>query len=148
MVLWFIFHAVVRGPYNFSAPRVGVGWHQLQFPSIFIPGAVNMNPRPEFQVSQERSQQACSNSPHRVYLYDHDHATGTVRTDHGHANMNGPQETLQLFPLHPTGSLKERSGSTLTSASAVAESVDDGEEEVGGENQPPFYFFSAPKKPY
>ncbi|XP_008778011.1 WUSCHEL-related homeobox 5-like [Phoenix dactylifera] len=140
---------VVRGPYYFPVPQVGgVGWHQPQFPSIFLPGAGNMKPRPEFQVNQERIPQACSNSHHRAYHYDH-LATGTDHSDVGHADMNGPHETLQLFPLHPTGTLEERSGSTLTSASAEAESVDDGEEEVGGdESQPPFDFFSAPKKPY
>ncbi|KAG1365765.1 WUSCHEL-related homeobox 5-like [Cocos nucifera] len=136
---------VVPGPYYFTVPvRVGgLGWHhQPQFPSIFLPRSMNMNPRPEFQVRQERSPRACSNSPHRAYHHDH-HATGTDRSEVGHANMNGPHETLQLFPLHPTGILEERSGSTLTSASVESESMDDGEEEVGGENQPPFDFFSA-----
>ncbi|XP_029120175.1 WUSCHEL-related homeobox 2 [Elaeis guineensis] len=139
---------VVRGPYYSTVPQVGgVGCHQPQFPSIFLPRAMNMNPRPEFQVSQERSPQACSNSPHRAYHYDH-HATGTDRSDVGHANLNGPHETLQLFPLQPTGIWEERSSGSLNTASAGSESVDDGEEEVGGENQPPFDFFSAPKKPY
>lgn len=150
MGLWPIFHAVVRSPYYFQVPQVGgVGFYKPQFPNMFLPGAVHINPRPENQASQERIPEAYSKAPHPAYHHDH-HATGTGHSTAGLTNMNSPisHETLQLFPLHPTGILEERSGSTLTSTSAESESMDDGQDVVGGENQPPIDFFLAPRKPY
>ncbi|KAG1337889.1 WUSCHEL-related homeobox 5-like [Cocos nucifera] len=141
----------VRSPYYFQVPQIGgVGFYRPRFPNMFLPGALHVNPRPEYQVRQEKIPEAYSNAPHPAYHYDH-HATGMGHSTAGLATMNGPisHETLQLFPLHPTGILEERSGNTLTSATAESESLDDIlEDEVGGENQPPFNFFRAPRKPY
>ncbi|KAK1256598.1 WUSCHEL-related homeobox 2 [Acorus gramineus] len=63
-------------------------------------------------------------------------------------NNRGSNETLQLFPLHPTGILEERSGGSTTSTSTSAEiEMDgggrDGDDEVNENPQHLFNFFGG-----
>ncbi|RWW77333.1 hypothetical protein BHE74_00014511 [Ensete ventricosum] len=129
---FFMYLAVGFSPYYVPVPQVGgVGFYHPQFPNVIFPAAAK---RTDFQktamiheINQTPSRAGCRN-----------------RDESGH-------ETLQLFPLHPTGLLERRSGSTPTSASAETESVEEaeGEEEVGGENQQPlFNFFGGANKQF
>lgn len=120
--------AVGCSPYYVPVPQVGgVGFFHPQFPNVIFPAAAKRTDFQKMGMIQGRNQ-----TPSRAACRNRD--------ERGH-------ETLQLFPLHPTGILERRSGSTPTSASTEIESVEEDEgEEVGGENQPLFNFFGGAKK--
>ncbi|CAL9771671.1 unnamed protein product [Musa acuminata subsp. burmannicoides] len=116
-------------PYYVPVPQVGgVGYFHPQFPNVIFPAAAKRTDFQKMGMIQGRNQ-----TPSRAGCRNRDESS---------------HETLQLFPLHPTGILERRPGSTPTSASTEIESVeeDEGKEEVGGENQPLFNFFGGANK--
>ncbi|XP_073009373.1 WUSCHEL-related homeobox 2 [Typha latifolia] len=137
---------VVCSPY-YTTPLpqvVNVGFYQPQFTNMVLP----RGSRPGFQrmeTTQQKSPDQTNNNnvPCHVRHY-YNYASG-VSYDHDTNNITS-HETLHLFPLHPSDhKLEERSGSTLTSASAESGSVEEGDDEVDGENQPFFNFLGAPR---
>ncbi|XP_020114303.1 WUSCHEL-related homeobox 2-like [Ananas comosus] len=130
---------IMCGPYNVATPHVhgvgGVGIYQPHHSTMFMsPEALKRWPKPQgFQrtlmtpVDQYYHNYSTSSS--------HGHTIGGDNAnDNGHNNGdddNMENETLQLFPVHPTGVLEERSRSSRTSTASTeaAESLEEEEEE-------------------
>ncbi|KAJ0983980.1 hypothetical protein J5N97_002336 [Dioscorea zingiberensis] len=108
-------------PVYLQAPQVGgIGFYQQpQYQNSFYTSTLRMG------MNRERCK-AVHNGNH---------------CNHEAINGSTSHQTLELFPLHPTGILEEKSGSSLTSVES--ESLEEGEEEMGDENMPIYNFFSS-----
>lgn len=128
--------AVDCGPYCTPVPQAGAGY----YPNVFMTESLQMSPiqtllqMPELHSADQQQQQQQRN----IDLHEF-----------SHNNVNGCSplsiETLQLFPLHPTGIINEAdrsAGSSLTSVSVESDDHSLEGEEVGGENSKPPHFFS------
>ncbi|WOL09270.1 WUSCHEL-related homeobox 5 [Canna indica] len=120
-------------PYYVQVPQVGgaVGFYHPQYPSMFQ--------RMSFiQTDASTAVDARNAAAARRHEYHSvtDAAMGSERDGSiGH-------ETLQLFPLHPTGILEEKSVAAETSERLE----DDGEDVGGGESQALLNFFGGRNK--
>ncbi|XP_020599373.1 WUSCHEL-related homeobox 5-like [Phalaenopsis equestris] len=101
----------------------GVGLYKPQYPHVYLAGGALRRPLPELQrmeIASNRTIEPISSAGQISY------------------------QTLQLFPLHPTGIL-EKSERALTSASMETECHEDGQDEEDYEILPLFNFFGANK---
>ncbi|KAK1297970.1 WUSCHEL-related homeobox 2 [Acorus calamus] len=122
-------------PHLVCGPFYGnMGHHHQQYPKVLIPGSLKRRTRvpPELVRADENNQIEGYNAPQPFY----------------EENNRSSNETLQLFPLHPTGILEERSGGSTTSTSNSAEiEMDgggrDGDDEVNENHQHLFNFFGG-----
>ncbi|PKA63241.1 WUSCHEL-related homeobox 2 [Apostasia shenzhenica] len=101
---------VICAPFYLQVPHVaGVGIYQQKHPNGYFAGApAKKKPRPEL-VRTNRLVVDMSDLQPFQKLNQRDHH------DHGVAGGGDTHETLQLFPLRPTGVLEEKSGGSSAS---------------------------------
>ncbi|KAH0458396.1 hypothetical protein IEQ34_013711 [Dendrobium chrysotoxum] len=111
---------VLCAPFCLRVPQVeGVGLYKPQYPHVYLTGGAMKRPLPELQ----RMEMASNKTLEPISSTD-----------------QCSNETLQLFPLHPTG-IMEKTGSSLSSSSIETQCNEEGQDEEGCEILPFFNFF-------
>lgn len=134
---------VVCGPYY--VPQSDLGFYP-QYPKVLLPGGIRRRPRTE-RVEKTKTHGGGGGgggAGYEMMMQAGDNNEGLIHS----SSIDCNQETLALFPLHPTGDLQrshaETSAENSTTLSTSSETATTPGIEDGSCDQPFFDFFSAP----
>ncbi|KAK9998591.1 hypothetical protein SO802_018194 [Lithocarpus litseifolius] len=134
---------VLGGPYYL--PHNDAGFYpQYQHSKVLLPSGTRGRPRTEKLEKPRALHGAAYNSAHQEYgmAMHKGNSTWDITNNYSHYG----QETLPLFPLHPTGILQGKTGKPSIDSSAensTTTTPSSSEIEEGSGNQPFFDFFSG-----
>lgn len=132
MFLFFVFS--VCGPYYL--PRSEIGFYP-QCPKVLLPGGFTGKVKLDEQMENTRGS---LHDPAEQYNYN----VMMQMSNIDEVSIDNNQETLPLFPLHPTGILQGRRTSTTPSIASTSSSSETNTAiEEGSCDQPFFDFFSG-----
>ncbi|KAL6341657.1 hypothetical protein AAG906_032778 [Vitis piasezkii] len=131
---------VVCGPYY--VPQSDLGFYP-QYPKVLLPGGIRRRPRTE--RAEKTKTHGGGGAGYEMMMQAGDNNEGLINS----SSIDCNQETLALFPLHPTGDLQrfshaETSAENSTTLSTSSETASTPGIEDGSCDQPFFDFFSAP----
>lgn len=136
--------SVLGGPYYL--PHNDVGFYpQYQHSKVLLPSGIRGRPRTEKLEKPRALDGAAYNSAHQGYGMAMHIGNSTWDITNNYSNYG--QETLPLFPLHPTGILQGKTGKPSIGSSAensTTTTPSSSEIEEGSGNYQPFFdFFSG-----